>query len=562
MVKKIINILNSIKSDNMAKSPVRFGLFIVFSLVFGSFFGNPAFAQLVEVSDVAENMTTSVELLPGILTAIAYMIGILLGVLGVLNLKNHVENPNNTPLRKPIIMLLAGGALFALPIVYSAMSNAISGGAVGTWGGRSSLNPIQILSASGGALASWFPLLGDANQIMENIVDSIENVPGLITAVAYLFGLLFGVLGILKIKEHVESPEQVRLKDGVIRLLVGGAFFAIPTVYEALYMTITDGNLDGFTIANAGLAMTSFVVSDETTIGNSCLGRGFVPDLGGVLCSVMLHTAVAPAFMTAISYVIGLLLGLWGLFKLRDHVENPQQTKLSEGVSRLLAGGAFFAFPYLTEVARNTVFPNLLLLDAHDNTGFNDAGATGGLTQSLFNFMNSLLGPATNVMNWFGYVAGAILIMIALMRLIKSAQEGPRGPAGFGTLMTFIAGGALISFNQLLAAFSTSMFNNNFIGGGTETRAALQYVAGMSAAELAHAHIVISAILKFMIIVGFASFIRGIFIIRDVAEGKQQSSVMSGVTHMIGGALAVNLGPLLNAVQTTLGIVGFGVVFT
>ena len=49
---------------------------------------------------------------------------------------------------------------------------------------------------------------------------------------------------------------------------------------------------------------------------------------------------------------------------------------------------------------------------------------------------------------------------------------------------------------------------------------------------------------------------------RGVAEGSQQASVMSGVTHLIAGALAVNLGPLLNAVQVTLGITGYGIAFT
>ena len=37
--------------------------------------------------------------------------------------------------------------------------------------------------------------------------------------------------------------------------------------------------------------------------------------------------------------------------------------------------------------------------------------------------------------------------------------------------------------------------------------------------------------------------------------------MMSAITHLVGGALAVNLGPLLNAVQTTLGITDYGITF-
>jgi hypothetical protein len=148
--------------------------------------------------------------------------------------------------------------------------------------------------------------------------------------------------------------------------------------------------------------------------------------------------------------------------------------------------------------------------------------------------------------------------MIGISRLIKSSQEGARGPGGLGTLMTFIAGGALISYNEFLRAFTTSFFTNPT----TLAYAELAYTTGMAQAELDHAHTVISAIIKFMIVIGLISFVRGIFIVRSVAEGNSQASLMAGVTHMVGGALAVNLGPLMNAVQETLGITTYGITFT
>ncbi len=79
---------------------------------------------------IGANVTTSISFLPGLLTALAYMFGILLGVLGVLKIKDHVENPGNTPLKDGAIRLAAGGALFALPIIYEAMLN--TNGTTGT----------------------------------------------------------------------------------------------------------------------------------------------------------------------------------------------------------------------------------------------------------------------------------------------------------------------------------------------------------------------------------------------------------------------------------------------
>lgn len=78
--------------------------------------------------------------------------------------------------------------------------------------------------------------------IAKNITTSIADIPGLLTALSYLFGILLGVLGIMKIKDHVENPTQTPLKDGAIRLAAGGALFALPIIFEAMFETVGSGN--------------------------------------------------------------------------------------------------------------------------------------------------------------------------------------------------------------------------------------------------------------------------------------------------------------------------------
>ncbi len=86
----------------------------------------------------------------------------------------------------------------------------------------------------------------DFSDIARNINDSIEEIPGLITGVSYMMGLILGVLGVLKLKDHVENPQQTPLKDGAIRLASGGALFALPIVFESMLNTIgTSGILVG-----------------------------------------------------------------------------------------------------------------------------------------------------------------------------------------------------------------------------------------------------------------------------------------------------------------------------
>ena len=87
--------------------------------------------------------------------------------------------------------------------------------------------------------------------IATNIAASVTSLPGLISGLAYLFGTLIGVLGIMKIKDHVENPTQTPLKDGAIRLAAGGGLFALPIIYDAMFQTIGTGNQQAIQNLNA-----------------------------------------------------------------------------------------------------------------------------------------------------------------------------------------------------------------------------------------------------------------------------------------------------------------------
>lgn len=514
---------------------------------------------------IAKNIVTSSDRLPGFISGMSYLLALIFAVTGILKLKEHVTNPTQTPLRVPIIRFIVGGALLALPILYEAMSVAINGGENPVFDPSQTMG--NVLSSMLGFLAGFIPL-GNANNIMEQVIDSIEETPALVSAVAYLLALLFGVAGLLKIKEHVENPDQTPLREGVIRLLVGGALFAIPMVYSAMFELIGTSIMGNITsiFGAAGMIFSSYTLEVCNPLGGLIGGLFGGTTMGDAICGVFFNAGAFPAFMTALAYLVGLVLGVWGILKIKAHVLNPQQTSLWEGVSRLGAGGAMFALPFIVEVMRNTVAPPASMISSLTQaTGFNETAmpcdGTSGLDGILYCMMDDITTPMHAVVNFFTTCAAFVFAMVGISRLTKSAQDGARGPGGLGTLMTFAAAGALISYNALVRAATVTLGMGAGIGR-TSTNAVMQYTKGLNGAEAAHIHTVISAIIKFMIIVGIISFVRGIFIVRSVAEGNSQASLMAGVTHMVGGALAVNLGPLINAVQTTLGINAYGITFS
>jgi len=542
------------------------------------------------VSAIAQNMVESSHRLPGLISGLAYILALLFGALGILKLKEHVESPQNTPIREGMIRLLAGGALLALPTIYTAMRNAISP--------RDYPNMVmtdQITGAIdiGSADGSGF------NAILSNIAASMTDVPGLLSAAAYLLALIMGVGAILKFKEHVESPQNTPIREGVIRLLIGGALFALPAIFYVMKNAIAKNNTGGDVFervatfisglvggglgecnpqsmeqiamggGSSGLtAFGSINIGGIISIGASIdLGGGSSPSggsggggntLGDAICSVYSQTSVLPFFLSAAAYLFGIVLGIWGLMKLKDHVLNPQQNSVWDAVARFVAAGAFFALPYVIEVMTRTVSDGM---GSYGDGNFGGVAGGAGLDAMMVAFVSNIYGPMTFILNWFGYVAGAVLIMIGISRLLKSAQEGPRGPGGLGTIMTFITGGALLSLSPMIGAFSGTLFyGDSDVATTAQFGQLLGY--GFAGGGEQQIYAVISAVLQFMIILGIISFVRGIFILRDVAEGSQQASMLAGITHLLGGALAVNLGPVMNAVQSTLGLTGYGIIFT
>ena len=322
------------------------------------------------------------------------------------------------------------------------------------------------------------------------------------------------------------------------------------------------GNKATKVMNGAAFALMALAVS----AGLPDLAHAFAPAAGGcggdtigsVMCNTVESSADLPFLLSGIAYLAGLVLAVMAVLKLKDHVLNPNQTPLSESMKRFLAGGGFFALPIVIEAAYNTVADGL---GEHTESGFNvtaGAGVNQGLDAMLTALMSDIWTPVHTLVGGFAYLAGLVLIVIGISRLLKSAQEGPRGPGGLGTIMTFLVGGALLSANAMMSAFSSSMFMQSEVA----TFAELSFSSGLTGPELDHIHNVISAVLAFLMVIGWVSFIRGWFIVREVAEGSQQASLMAGMTHIFGGALAVNLGPVLNAVQQTFGITAYGISFT
>jgi hypothetical protein len=63
------------------------------------------------------------------------------------------------------------------------------------------------------------------------------------------------------------------------------------------------------------------------------------------LNALVQNISTVPAFITTLTYILGILLAIAGIFKLKQAVDNPGQNSIQDGFVRLAAGGALIALP-------------------------------------------------------------------------------------------------------------------------------------------------------------------------------------------------------------------------
>lgn len=96
------------------------------------------------ISDIATTVTTEATSIAKLLSVAAYVAGVGFALAGILQFKAHKENPQQTPLSKPVVMIIVAACLLFLPTILDiagaslfgtgAKSSATAGGGTGLSG--------------------------------------------------------------------------------------------------------------------------------------------------------------------------------------------------------------------------------------------------------------------------------------------------------------------------------------------------------------------------------------------------------------------------------------------
>lgn len=95
-------------------------------------------------------------------------------------------------------------------------------------------------------------------------------------------------------------------------------------------------------------------------------GHAGVNDLESLTQQVGTQTGNIPTFINIICYIFGVALVALGIVKLKQHIEQPAQAPLKDGIARIAFGALLLALPFVLQLALNTM------------TGQTGGGTAGG----------------------------------------------------------------------------------------------------------------------------------------------------------------------------------------
>mgnify|MGYP001485722228 CR=1 FL=1 len=110
------------------------------------------------------------------------------------------------------------------------------------------------VGAAGLTLLSVEPAMAQGLNNVTNVVKSqMPGVAEVLSAVAYVAGVGFGIKAILKLKEHNESKGQVPLSQPITLGIVAGLLLALPTFLQTAKQGVFGAGSKGTTLEGGNI---------------------------------------------------------------------------------------------------------------------------------------------------------------------------------------------------------------------------------------------------------------------------------------------------------------------
>ncbi len=241
------------------------------------------------------------------------------------------------------------------------------------------------------------------------------------------------------------------------------------------------------------------------------------------------------------------------------HFDNPNDSKTTAAIVHFLVGGAMVSLPAFMGAVQRTLFHGNLGAASSGGCTAGTVGGSADLSQLMVNFVGNIYGPMFAILTALMYLVGTYFIYRGLAKSAKIGTD-PRASAPQGIIALLLIGAVLISGGTMVTGMINSLGIQSLFGSPSGVMDNMRHFSGINWSRVTtttnteavdHA---IQACLAFVQIIGLIGFIRGWMILRGAVEGTSQATVPQGLTHIIGGTMAMNMGTMLKILDNTFGM--------
>lgn len=251
--------------------------------------------------------------------------------------------------------------------------------------------------------------------------------------------------------------------------------------------------------------------------------------------------------VTYVGWIAGAIYGIKTLGQLKDHSDNPNQTKLMKPLTSMVVTGLLMQQGALLDMLSTTLWGatqtngiGTLISDpmAVDCKGQSD------LACGAQHFAHSI--PALEYMILIVSVGMGLFIAFRGVFMLPQLEQGRVEPAK--VVWTFIAASILLSLPQVVNITMSTVYDTGV--SGNVLTAKFNSAGG---GDLKSFYATIHAVLMFIQLLGLIAFVRGVLILKAIGENKD-GAMGRALTHIFGGAAAMNIYWTTGVLANTFGM--------
>ncbi|MDE2029884.1 MAG: hypothetical protein KGI97_04890 [Alphaproteobacteria bacterium] len=271
--------------------------------------------------------------------------------------------------------------------------------------------------------------------------------------------------------------------------------------------------------------------------------------LGDIICNATINgSAFGPLFSWG-AYGIGAILAVQGIHHMRLHVDSPQNNKMDKPLFLWLGSALLLSLPSFIGMIVTSLYGTTA---AGGGAGCNPGGAGASastLDVMLTNFVNNIHDPLLGLVSIIAWVAGLLFVVRGLVKASKYGFD-PRANSPHIILTNIVFGALLLTIGSNLDMVMGSVFGASTIKGSSVLNWSFASALGGASTSFQTA---VKAGLTFVQLIGAIAFVRGWLIMKKVVEGGGNVTMAQGITHIVGGVLAINIFWFLKIMDTTFG---------